>query len=123
MFGGDDGPLHACLFYDPGPLAAVQFGGIEDIWIFVSVSPLDVGEGVGAEMDEGVVLHSVPEQLAFVGYGDPTYYRWICGGITTIALSEQQLACEALRMLQDCTSNRAVSSQTIAAELILRHST
>lgn len=64
----------------------------------------------------------LPDQLAFVGYGDPACYRWISGGITTIALSEQQLACVAIRMLQDCASNRAVSSQTIAAELILRHS-
>ncbi len=64
----------------------------------------------------------MPEELAFVGYGDPAYYRWISGGITTIALSEQQLACEAIQMLQDCASDLIVSSQTIAAELILRHS-
>ncbi len=64
----------------------------------------------------------LPEQLAFVGYGNPAYYRWISGGITTIALSEQRLACGALRMLQDCAANRVVASKTITAELILRHS-
>ncbi len=64
----------------------------------------------------------LPEQLAFVGYGDPAYNRWISGGTTTIALSEQQLACEAVRMLQNCASERAVSPQRISAELILRHS-
>ena len=64
----------------------------------------------------------MPEQLAFVGYGDPTYYRWISGGVTTVALSEPQLACEAIRMVRDCASNRATPSQTVTTELILRHS-
>ncbi len=64
----------------------------------------------------------MPGQLAFVGYGDPAYYRWICGGISTIGLSEQALACAAIEMVQDCVAGRAVSSRTIATELMLRES-
>lgn len=64
----------------------------------------------------------MPERMAFIGYGDPACYRWISGGITTVALSEQQLACEAIRMVRDCASNRSTASQTVSTELIFRGS-
>jgi DNA-binding LacI/PurR family transcriptional regulator len=39
---------------------------------------------------------SFPRDLAFVGYGDPSAYRWLGGGITTISLPVEDLAREAV---------------------------
>jgi DNA-binding LacI/PurR family transcriptional regulator len=40
-----------------------------------------------------------PGDIAFVGYGDPASYRWLAGGITTVALPVEDLAREAVRLV------------------------
>lgn len=42
---------------------------------------------------------SMPDDVAFVGFGDPSFYRWIQGGVTTIALPIDELAQQALELL------------------------
>ncbi len=41
----------------------------------------------------------LPQDLAFVGYGDPGYYQWIQGGISTITLPVDSLAQKAAQLL------------------------
>lgn len=64
----------------------------------------------------------MPKQLGFVGYGDPAYYRWVSGGVTTISLSEYRLACEAIRMIESGTTVPALPVRSVPTELVLRHS-
>lgn len=59
----------------------------------------------GFEISNGALdccLHNsvrFPQDIAFVGYGDPTAYRWIGQGISTIVISPEQLASQASQML------------------------
>lgn len=39
--------------------------------------------------------------LAFVGYGNPSFYNWIRGGISTIDIPVEQLAFDALNLITD----------------------
>ncbi len=47
-------------------------------------------------MDQGV--HPVRD-FAFVGYGDPSFYAWVAGGITTVRLPVDDLAHAAVDLL------------------------
>ncbi|MGV8986008.1 MAG: LacI family DNA-binding transcriptional regulator [Cypionkella sp.] len=60
-----------------------------------------------------------PDDLAFVGYGDPPAYQWLGGGITTISLSADDLARRAIALIKGDTASGNVASPT---RLILRHS-
>lgn len=63
-----------------------------------------------------------PQDVAFVGYGDPGFYRWIQGGITTISLPIDRLAAQALQLLLPQNANEPAQEHGFAAELILRAS-
>ncbi|MFC5585058.1 LacI family DNA-binding transcriptional regulator [Nitratireductor kimnyeongensis] len=63
-----------------------------------------------------------PRDVAFVGYGDPGFYRWIQGGITTISLPIDQLAEQALQRLLQLDPDAPVQQHGFAAEFILRAS-
>jgi len=71
----------------PGPPDAVVCGGFE-----ISNGALDACLRARVAM---------PDALSFVGYGDPAAYRWIAGGITTIALSPDDIAGRAMAVLTD----------------------
>ncbi len=71
---------------------------------------------LAALMDRG---EDPQADIAFVGYGDPSYYAWIKGGISTIKLPVDQLAQEAIRLLQ-YTESQAVNTQALKATLTLR---
>ena len=43
---------------------------------------------------------SMPEELAFVGYGDSSMYQWVNGGITTIDLPTHPLAEKAVSLIE-----------------------
>ncbi len=62
----------------------------------------------------------LPGALAFVGYGNPSAYQWIVGGITTIDLSADDIAERAMKLLLDKTSKDEVRSPT---RLLIRNST
>ncbi|MGQ7848622.1 LacI family DNA-binding transcriptional regulator [Granulosicoccus sp. 3-233] len=63
---------------------------------------------------------ALPEQLAFVGYGDPAFHQWICGGVTTIALSGDEVARCAMRMITGEDTSVAESGEGITARFIVR---
>lgn len=64
----------------------------------------------------------LPQDLAFVGYGDPSFYEWIAGGITTIALPFDALAKQAADMI--ISANGTVDHIVkLPAKLMIRHTT
>lgn len=42
-----------------------------------------------------------PDDLALVGYGDPSAYRWIAGGISTVRVPVAEMAIAAVRSLSE----------------------
>lgn len=66
-----------------------------------------------------------PDDLAFVGYGDPAAYRWIAGGITTIRLPVVEMATGAVRRLTQTLEQtyEPQSPQMFSAALVTRRST
>ena len=66
-----------------------------------------------------------PDDLAFVGYGDPAAYRWIAGGITTIRLPVVEMAIAAVRSLTSIPeqTSEVQTSQIFPATLVPRRST
>jgi len=65
---------------------------------------------------------SLPEDLAFIGYGDPSFYRWIQGGISTVALPVDELARVAASMLSPGNAASAPRSNSLPTSLVLRGS-
>lgn len=66
-----------------------------------------------------------PDDLAFVGYGDPAAYRWIAGGITTIRLPVAEMATGAVCRLAESLqqTHELQSPQMFSATLVIRRST
>ncbi|PRY20867.1 LacI family transcriptional regulator [Aliiruegeria haliotis] len=72
---------------------------------------------------ETCLRHGVnfPEGLAFIGYGDPSFYEWIQGGISTVSLPVDDLArCTAELLSRGQTEDHKTVS--LPAELIIRSS-
>jgi len=44
--------------------------------------------------------------VAFIGYGDPSFYQWIDGGISTIQVPVERLALGAVEMITTILSMR-----------------
>ena len=65
---------------------------------------------------------SMPEDIGFVGYGDPSVYTWLQGGVTTIQVPVDELARATYRALEETApgSNSRISQ---SASLIIRHTT
>ena len=80
----------------------------------------------GFEISNGV-LHALQEANAqtipMIGYGDPSYYRWLNGGISTIAIPVEKLAeIAATMLLKSDEEDDAVEAIALEAELIMRGS-
>ncbi len=82
----------------------------------------------GFELSNGA-LHAclernveMPGQLAFVGYGDPAFYQWIAGGVSTVSLSAHEVACRAIEMIGGSRSGRNDNHQRVPAKFLPRHS-
>lgn len=67
---------------------------------------------------------SLPRDLSFVGFGDPFWYRWIGGGVTTIKIPVSILAARTAEMLMPKVAHRKNSGvqHRFPAELIVRRS-
>lgn len=65
----------------------------------------------------------MPRDIAFVGYGDPSFYRWIAGGIATVSLPVDDLARRAAQMVAPGVSgDQAAPDVLLPTKLILRRS-
>ncbi len=66
----------------------------------------------------------LPEDIAFVGYGDPSYYRWINGGISTIRIPVDRLAEKTAGLLHNKlpTEVEMFKQLMLPAELVTRQS-
>lgn len=80
----------------------------------------------GVEISNGA-LSSLMEQasagaepLAFIGYGDPAFYAWVLGGISTIALPVDRLARRAVEILSRPDPDAPALVDAFAAKLIVR---
>ena len=68
VFGRDDNAFHAGVLRRSGPLSAVQFRGIEQVFRLRPTAPFGPAEGVGAKVNEHVIFHLLPTQLRFCGH-------------------------------------------------------
>jgi LacI family transcriptional regulator len=66
----------------------------------------------------------LPTEVAFVGYGDPSYYRWLEGGISTIKIPVERLASETAGLIQMGTKgqDRDMRKRSVSAEFVKRRS-
>ncbi|MCR9138007.1 MAG: LacI family transcriptional regulator [Alphaproteobacteria bacterium] len=66
----------------------------------------------------------MPQDIAFVGYGDPAHYAWINQGISTISLPVDRLARQAADVLEASMADVGHSASTITfpAAFVRRHS-
>jgi len=61
--------------------------------------------------------------FAFVGYGDPSFYSWIDGGLSTIRVPVESLASRAAELVAACTdtqNSQPLCTERYSAELIIR---
>lgn len=67
---------------------------------------------------------SIPEDISFIGYGDPSYYRWIGSGISTIKIPVDDLAINTAKILKQkwTGENSDLTQKTLLAELVIRSS-
>lgn len=72
---------------------------------------------LNACLERGV---DMPGQLAFIGYGDPAFYQWISGGVSTIALSAHEVACSAMRMISSDDASTEDCEKTVSATFVRR---
>ncbi len=93
-----------------GRASAIICGGVE-----VSNGALN------ACLEHGVKL---ADDIAFVGYGDPSYYQWICGGISTIKIPAQELAVITAQLLvnRDQPDQCLSLKKVLSADLVIRNS-
>ncbi len=60
------------------------------------------------------------EKFAFVGYGDPSFYAWVNGGITTIQVPVLRLANSAIDLVKMANFNGGLPRLSFPANLIIR---
>ena len=70
-------------------------------------------------LDQNIRL---PEQIAFVGYGDPSYYLWLEGGISTIRIPVELLASKTARLIEPDSTGQQPHQRlrTVKAEFVER---
>jgi len=67
---------------------------------------------------------AIPDDISFIGYGDPSYYRWIGEGISTIKIPVDSMAAQTAHLLGRKCPNESeiVSQQILQAKLVIRRS-
>lgn len=75
VFGSYDDSRKARVFGDPYPLRCVEFCGVEEGGVDVAGTPLGVGEGVGAEVEEEGHAAELPLELER-GWEGQNRKRW-----------------------------------------------
>jgi LacI family transcriptional regulator len=119
------------------PLAELIHTGIPSFAMGYDRAP-DLVQGAGAtalicggfEISNGAlnglleINLRLPTQAAFVGYGDPSYYRWLEGGISTIRIPVELLASETAGLIQAGAKRQEphLKQRTVRAEFVERRS-
>lgn len=62
----------------------------------------------------------IPSDLYFIGYGDPSFYKWISGGISTISISEEDVAHRAIGMVKSLDTLDENKTEIVSTELLIR---
>lgn len=57
--------------------------------------------------------HDRTREIAFIGYGNPSFYNWIRGGISTIDIPVDQLAIDALNLVTNSHQHNIAHSATL----------
>ena len=70
-------------------------------------------------MERGLSPH---DPLYFVGYGDPAFYSWVSGGVSTICVPVETLALEAANVLKNWpqSTDDELARSLFPAELVSR---
>ena len=80
----------------------------------------------GVEMSNGALsalmeeASAGKERLAFIGFGDPTFYSWVLGGVSTVRTPVEQLAHHAVELLGRLEANGPPEIIRSPAKLIVR---
>ncbi|WP_162933462.1 LacI family DNA-binding transcriptional regulator [Sulfitobacter mediterraneus] len=101
------GQRNAARLLEAGNVTAIVCGGFE-----ISNGALSVF----LEADQGAV-----EGAGFVGYGDPSYYAWLGGGVSTIAMQVDELAQEAARLAACRPEEQPVTRRSFEASFVARN--
>lgn len=64
----------------------------------------------------------LPADLAFIGYGDPSFYKWIEGGISSIFVPVEELALQAAALLSPRAPQKDAGVIFLPSALVLRNS-
>ncbi len=66
----------------------------------------------------------LPTDISFIGFGDPSFYRWISGGISTIRIPVDSLAAKTAMLLDPANRSKTAPpiQQILPAELVIRNS-
>lgn len=101
------GQKNAARMLAAGDVTAIVCGGFE-----ISNGALSVL----LEADQEVV-----QGMGFVGYGDPSYYAWLGGGVSTIAMQVDELAQEAARLAACLPAEQHINRRAFDASFVLRN--
>ncbi|MEP2715144.1 LacI family DNA-binding transcriptional regulator [Pseudophaeobacter sp.] len=102
----DMGRRHAQRILAQGQATALVCGGFE-----ISNGALSAIMDAKAEQGDGI---------AFVGYGDPSFYAWLDRGLTTIQVPVTQLAQRAAEMVTSTHRSDESKQSSFLAQLIIR---
>ena len=58
--------------------------------------------------------------VAFIGYGDPSYYAWLNGGISTIQVPLEELADHAVKLILSPNLQGVKTQVSFPAIFVLR---
>ncbi len=67
--------------------------------------------------------HNPSGTFTFIGYGDPSFYSWIDGGLSTIRVPVESLAGRAAELVATCTdtqNSQPLCTERYSAELVIR---
>ncbi len=112
----DDNPAHTVI-----PSVETGYACARQILAAKDATALICG---GFELSHGALkacieANAIPGKLAFVGYGDPDYYGWLYGGLTTIRVPVADLVdCALAQVFATDETDRGVFR--FAAELVTR---
>ncbi len=99
------GRSHAKNIIDSGTATAMVCGGFE------------ISNGVLSAVLER--SNRTTQEIAFIGYGDPSFYDWVDNGVSTIQVPVTELAERAAKMVA-LEAGESAASASFAARLILR---